>query len=240
MASKSKSDIVYFGLKQSIIDCSLTPSSKIKINDVCERFDVSLGAAREALSRLAAEGMVTMEAQKGFSVASISWGDFKQIMDARVEIETYCLKHSIQNGDMDWEVQVAASHHRLARLSAKRDPSHLFPNPAWIDAHAEFHRALVAACPNKCMLELREMLYARSERYRHWAVVLSLSVGQRNDVQEHEELARLSLDRDDPGACAAMRPHFSKTTDILLEAARNYYEEGRKDDPEYSWLAASG
>ena len=62
----------YEGLRADLLACRVTPGSKLKIQDLCERFSVSLGAIREALSRLTSEGLVISEPQRGFRAAPIS------------------------------------------------------------------------------------------------------------------------------------------------------------------------
>lgn len=218
--SQTQSELAFQGLKKDILECRLLPAAKIKIQTVCDTYGVSLGAAREALSRLAAGGMVRMETQRGFSVAPVSWEEYAQLMETRVEIETSCLRKSIQHGDVEWESQLAAALHRLSRADEMDSPGAASPGGTWLVAHTEFHRALVAACPNQCLLELREMLYQRSERYRHWSVVLCLTYGQRDVRQEHNEIATFALARNADAACAAIDTHFMRTAEDLLKAAR--------------------
>lgn len=220
MKPQTQSEVAFEGLRKDILECRLLPSSKIKINDVCASYGVSLSAAREALSRLTAVGMVRMEMQKGFTVAPISWKEFAYLTEARIEIETLCLAQSIAHGDVEWETQVAGALHRLTRLLERDTTEAALFNKAWLAAHATFHQALVAACPNGCLLELREMLYMRSERYRHWAVSLCLAYGRRDLKQEHIDLAQFALARDSRAAIAAIREHFILTSEDLLAAVR--------------------
>lgn len=233
MKSPTQSDLAFQGLKRSILECQLLPASKIKINDVCAEYEVSLGAAREALSRLAAEGMVQMESQKGFSVASISWQEFAELTEARVTIETFCLDQAISHGDVEWESQVAGALHRLSRLPERDEDDGRLPGAAWLAAHTEFHRALVTACPNRCMLDLRQMLFVRSERYRHWAVSLCLVRGQRDAHQEHEAIVEAALARDSRLACARIQEHLQRTADDLLDTAREQRGNGTIVTPPY-------
>lgn len=235
----TQSELAYEGLRKDILECKLLPSAKIKIQHVCDTYGVSLGAAREALSRLSASGMVRMETQKGFSVAPVSWDDYEQLMETRVEIETSCLRKSIEHGDVEWESRLAAALHRLMRLDERDSPGAVSLGAAWLVAHTEFHRALVAACPNQCLLELREMLYQRSERYRHWSVVLCLAYGQRDVRREHNDIAALALARDTDAACAAMHEHFMRTAQDLLNAARSAEARGELAFPPYRLAEAA-
>lgn len=220
--SLTQTEVAYRGLRQSILECDLAPSAKIKANAVRERYGVSLGAAREALSRLVADGLVTVAAQRGCVVAPVSWEEFEQLNELRTEIEVSCLRKSIVSGDLKWESGVAGALHRLTRLhDLGLDASSFHLRSDWQEAHVEFHRALVAACPNRVLQELRENLFERTLRYRYWSVGLRLASGERDVRQEHIDLATLTQVRDAEGACAAIEAHFRKTTEALLSAARS-------------------
>ena len=57
--SRSMTQDVYERLRADILACRLVPGSKLRINELCLLLGgVSLGAVREALSRLTADGFV--------------------------------------------------------------------------------------------------------------------------------------------------------------------------------------
>ena len=151
----------------------MAPASKINIPSICERYEVSLGAAREALSRLIPEGLVDNEPQKGFSVAPVSRRELQDLTEARIDLEAACLSQSLAHGDVEWETRVVASHHRLSRVAPSTPECLGSLSPDWSAAHATFHSALTSACANKVLLRLRAMLYDESERYRHWCLPLA-------------------------------------------------------------------
>ena len=53
-------------LRQDILRCMLRPGARLRTGELCARFGVSLAAVREALSRLAAEGLVLADPQRSF------------------------------------------------------------------------------------------------------------------------------------------------------------------------------
>ncbi len=115
MSTKTQSDRVWETLRSDIIASRVLPGSKLRINDIAETSEVSLGAVREALSRLSAEGLVIAELQKGYRVAPLSAEELLDITDARVEIERIALSRSIARGDLEWETNLVAAWHRLSR-----------------------------------------------------------------------------------------------------------------------------
>jgi DNA-binding GntR family transcriptional regulator len=115
MSSETQSDRVLSAGRADILGCRLMPGGKLRINEIAKRHDVTLGAVREALSRLAAEGLVVAESQKGFRVSPLSSDDFRDLTDARGEIETLTLKRSIARGDVEWESQLVAKSSAMRR-----------------------------------------------------------------------------------------------------------------------------
>jgi|SRR5271165_50124 len=217
MSNETQSDRVFGAVRADILGCRLMPGGKLRINEIAEQNDVSLGAVREALSRLAAEGLVVAESQKGFRVAPLSAQDFRDLTDARVEVEKLTLARSIARGDLEWESQIVAAWHRLSRTPQQLDDYPRLYSDEWSDAHREFHRALVAACGSEKLLNIRAQLYEQAERYRRYSGVVS---GKERDVAaEHKRLFDATIARDVAAATREMGEHLWLTADIIIGSA---------------------
>ena len=97
--SRSLTQDVYHRLRADILACRLVPGTKLRINELCTTLGgVSLGAVREALSRLAADGLAVAEPQRGFTVSPISPQDLEELTTARIEAESWCLRAAIAQG----------------------------------------------------------------------------------------------------------------------------------------------
>lgn len=208
----TQSDKVFAVLRAEILGCDALPGSRLRINDIAARLEVSLGAVREALSRLGAEGLVVAESQKGYRVAPLSIPALQDLTEARVEIERVALRRALERGDLEWESALVAAWHRLARLSAGGTADGHALCETWAQAHAAFHAALVAACGSARLLQIREQLYEQSERYRRYSGVVGVS---RDVLAEHRQLFDLAIARD-PEAVAAIERHLRRTTDIIV------------------------
>lgn len=212
--SGSMTQAAYERLRADLLACRILPGERLIIRDLCERFGVSLGAIREALSRLTSEGLVTAEPQRGFRAVPISPADLADLTLARVEVETLCLRRAIAHGDVAWETRLVAAAHHLSRtpLRALEDPAR--SNEAWAQAHAAFHVALVAGCGSPWLLHLQSLLYAQSERYRRLSVPFEM--GERDVQQEHQAILEATLARDTDLAARLLAEHLEKTAQILL------------------------
>lgn len=212
----------YEGLRADLLACRILPGKKLKIQELCDRFSVSLGAIREALSRLTSEGLVVAEPQRGFRAAPISAADLVDLTAVRVEIDSLCLKRAIACGDVNWEARLVAAAHRLARTPERAPDDPARSNEDWAEAHAAFHLALVDGCNSPWLLHLHALLYAQSERYRRLSVPFAIS--GRNVNEEHQAIVTATLARDAKAAVQLLTAHLEVTTRILLNAV----VEGRK------------
>lgn len=211
--SGTKSHRAYQQIRADILACRLLPGSKLNIAGLAADLDVSLGAVREALSMLQSESLVVSEPQRGYTVSPVSPKELDDITDARIAIETLCLRASIARGDLTWETALVAAFHRLTRLSEADQGHDLHLNENWSKAHNDYHASLVSACGNDWLLRLRTMLYQQSERYRRMSV--PLATGPRDVNGEHKAVFEAVMARDADRAAALLEQHLRRTAAIV-------------------------
>ena len=205
---------VFGELRADILGGRLEPGSRLKMSDLSTRLGVSLSVLREALSRLVEQGLVTLEPQVGFRVVSLSPDELVDLTAARVQIEVAALRASIRHGDLAWESAVLGTHHALAR-TPPLEPG-VGVSPAWVEAHAAFHQALIGGCGSKRLLDIACSLRESAELYRQWSTATPGGEG-RDVVEEHRLMCEAALDRDEERAAALLTEHIERTTAILLE-----------------------
>ena len=81
---------VYKKIKRDIIFGELAPP-KTKTRGDKKKYPVSLSTLRETLNRLASEGFVIAEEQRGFFVSPFSKEDLIEIANLRILLESYAL-----------------------------------------------------------------------------------------------------------------------------------------------------
>lgn len=204
-------------LRDAIVHAEFAPGQKLRIDNLGRAYEASIGAVREALSRLTAEGLVVAMPQKGFIVAPISRKDLVDLTKVRIDIECKCLAGSIKHGDLEWEGRVASLQHKLRALHGAWDKQGTPESAQWHQTHEAFHAELAAACNNAWWSRLRDQLYIQSERYRRLS--RPWKGEERNVTAEHDAIANAALARDTKAAQAAMREHLQGTADILLRSA---------------------
>jgi GntR family transcriptional regulator, carbon starvation induced regulator len=186
------------------------------------RRGIGVGATplREALSRLAARGLVDAVGKRGFRVRAISREDLVDIVRIRTTIEREALRLSIAYGGGEWEAGVVASLHRLKHY-ARLNPRGLSEGEREFDAlHKVFHTALIAACGSPRMLAAHSDLYDQTYRYRR--LMLAGFPDPEEFLAEHDRLANLAVRRAQHEGCAALEAHIASTLGHV------YPETGRR------------
>ncbi len=215
MSGRNRTTSAYEAIRRDILDGRHAPRARLRMDLLSGALGASLGAVREALVRLAVEGLVRAEPSKGFVVAPISISDLDDLTDTRIELETRCLRRSIQLGDIAWEGRVISALHQLVRTPLHSSPDTLGVD--WAKAHKVFHDALVSACDSRWRLRLREQLFVQAERYRCFTVPYRR--GPRDVDAEHQAIAEAALARDPNAAAEHMAAHLRLTANLLRASA---------------------
>ncbi|MGW4284693.1 GntR family transcriptional regulator [Nocardia sp. NPDC004750] len=216
-------------LRTELLAGRFQPGERLPVNVLAERFEVSVTVAREALTVLSADGLVTSEPQQGFRVVDLSVEHLMDLTSVRVDIECLALRRAVREADLQWESAALAAHHTLASTplfeADGQGVSH-----HWSLAHSVFHRALVQGCGSSILLELRDRLWDASTLYRSWSATID-KVYVRDVAVEHRELLDAVLARDADRAAALQATHIRKTTDSILAALRVHTDEDANRDP---------
>jgi DNA-binding GntR family transcriptional regulator len=215
---RTKSGEAYEQLRADILAGRIKPGEHMPFAVLCERYNASVGAIREALMRLSEQGLVRGEPSQGFRVTPISVDDLRELTDARCELEVLVVGRAIAEGDVGWESRVVATHHVLARtpLAVENDPDRL--SEQWVAVHADFHAALLEGCRNQRLLGMASALRDSAELYRRWSYAVEKD-HNRDIAKEHQDIVDAVLARDSDLAQKLLSRHISATTEFLLKDA---------------------
>lgn len=215
-AKVTRSGEIYSDLRSRLLAGKLEPGSKLKLGEFSAHYGVSLSVVREAVTRLAEQGLVQAHPQRGFWVMPLSVEDLLDLTRARVLIETLALRESIRVGGLSWESKVLAAHHTLQHTDVVSAEGYV--NPDYTDAHRAFHHALLAGSGSDRLTTVAIGLRDCSELYQHWAHELAQDA-DRDPAAEHRTIAELSIAGDADGACDALAQHIERTTAALVRYA---------------------
>lgn len=199
-------------IRGDIIRGIYPPASRLRMDDLTNRFEVGFSPIREALCRLLGEGFVELEPNRGFRVAPLSKEDLLDIALTRSTVELAALRLSIERGDDAWESALMSAMHQYRRKSIDPFASEQSLQ-AWEQAHEALHAALIGACGSPRLLALQKRLQDQHLRYRRLIVTPENTTTPH--VEEHEQLVRSAIDRDLDATMAKMKDHLMITVNVL-------------------------
>jgi DNA-binding GntR family transcriptional regulator len=195
------------GLRCDILARRLQPGDRLIESALTRRFSVSRGPVREALRRLAAEGLIEHAPHRGAVVRLLSARDIVELFQIRVEMEALAARLA------------ALSPDKAARASFVEAIAMIFADAprrmeTYLDENAAFHAAVLSLAGNKQLQEL-------SARLR-----LTLIMAQVGDaltvevmsasVREHRVIAKAIVDGDGAAAAAATRAHLERAAALAV------------------------
>ena len=209
-------DVALSRMKAAIIRCELAPGTRLKVESLSRAYGLSSSPIREALNRLAQDGIVRATENRGFWVAPIAVADFRDISRLRVLLEREALFDSIEHGDDEWEVSVLTAFHRLSLIEKKLDSGPVALDDNWSERHRAFHMALLSATPSPLLTSMIASLFDRAERYRRYSAMHRLE--QRHKSNEHESLMKAAIGREKEKAASLLQKHIEGTLARIVGA----------------------
>jgi DNA-binding GntR family transcriptional regulator len=212
----SVADVAYDRLRADILGGALQPGMKLKLDVLRSRYEVSINTLRETLSRLAADGLVEAEGQRGFTVMPASLADLIDITQTRRLLECHAARLSVERADLEWESRLVAAYHKLSRAEE------LVVEDA--DKHADlletynrqFHIALISGCNSRWLLHFHGMMYDQSLRYRMLAFRVK-DFPRDQSRREHKQILEAALARDVETLVAVLGTHITKGAEMYAE-----------------------
>ncbi|CEJ10717.1 HTH-type transcriptional regulator McbR [bacterium YEK0313] len=206
-------ELVFEGLREAIMSGEFESGSVLRQDALAERFGTSRIPVREALRKLEAEGLVSIQPNRGAVVSHLSLEDVLELMEIRIALECRALTLAIPNMT---EEDFAAAEEDLKLYEQEDDPRQ------WPKLNWRFHMTLYAACDRPKLITMIEANVAQIGRFTSEQV--SLTTGKKWPQEDH--LAILAACREGQAEKAArlLQQHIQHTQKSLMAAARR---EGR-------------
>jgi len=201
----------YMEIREALISCRLVPGARLSIAQLQRDIGVSQAAVREALSRLTAEGLATIERNSGFRAAPISVAGYRELADAVLTIELPLLRSSIARGDYAWEGALVSAYHIASRVLAVAGDSIGLDD--YVGNREAFHRKLFSACDNQWLLWAWSLLYTQQLRFRH--TFAELARFERGLHEEYRTFVEVVIGRDVEQAVALWTANHEKVAAFI-------------------------
>lgn len=191
-------------LRGAIVAGTLEPGARLRQDAIARHFAVSAIPVREALRQLESEGWITVELNKGATVAALSADEAREIYEIRAALESLAIGIALPNHTASSLEQCAA----LCEAAASE------PDPSMYVARNEaFHMSLYAPAARAKLIDLIGDLHRRGERYLRLKFGLPSFKGQSD--AEHAALLDAVRARDVPLAQRLVTEHLLHTGELL-------------------------
>ncbi|MEU0407721.1 GntR family transcriptional regulator [Streptomyces griseorubiginosus] len=217
-----KSEAVYERLKGDIESLTLRPGAKLSEVRLGEELGASRTPVREAIRRLAREGLVDFVPGEVARVAPISLGGVRALFEFRMLLEPEAAASVATTGAADERVLVPFRE-LLARLEEFDESFRALAPAAQSRSYQEFYelseafdQAVIAACRNPYLARTIRDLRSQTVRLRH----LSHSGPRRmlTSLEEHRAMLKAITQGSAQAAEAAARHHLAQTLQALIDS----------------------
>lgn len=212
----TQTDRAYAALRAAIVRCEFAPEQRLAVEELSQRLAMSSSPVREALSRLAAQGLVNAFEHRGFRVAPLTLEGIADLTRVRLLVETDALRDAMEAGDDRWESNLVAAAHALALVERRLDAVSPALDDEWSTRHRSFHMAIYAGSRSPLMRQLVGQMFDSAERYRRFAGRARRV--PRDKSEEHQRLMAAIIGRDMDLAQSLVRQHIHSTRQSVEEA----------------------
>ncbi|WP_298965706.1 GntR family transcriptional regulator [uncultured Roseibium sp.] len=202
----NRSEQICAALRTAILERALLPGMKLPEDTLGERFGSSRTIVRQALERLAAEGLVELRRNRGAVVATPSLEEARDLFDLRSQIEDLVVSRLIKEFSKD-HLQCLNAHLQ------KEIDAETGPEPVSIRLATEFHILLAQLTESPVLIR-----YVEEIGYRCGLTLALYSRPHSTDcgIQEHREIIDALSRGDETRARELMRRHLGAVADRAL------------------------
>ena len=203
----SVADEIASRLRQRIMMGELRPGTLLRQDELASQFGASRTPLREALQRLAQDGLVRMD-RRGATVVSISLDDLVELYDMRAVLEAMVAR----------DVATRITDSQLEELASILKALDASDGERWIELNRAFHNRTYEFSGKPQWIEMIRSLGLRADVY-----VSLVGVPARRDsaALEHQEILAALRARDPERAGQAVSAHLHTTVRTASELNQN-------------------
>jgi DNA-binding GntR family transcriptional regulator len=205
----STSDTIAASLRGLIAGGELPDGARLVERDLAERFAVSRIPLREAIQKLAAEGLVELHKNRGAAVRTLGEADIGEIYSLRMLLEGDAIQRAVPRMDAETLARAELVHRLLGEAEGTEKQGEL---------NREFHALLYAPCGNERQLKAIRELRAQVERYERLQNTLLADTPAFQ--HEHAAILLACKERDAERARAMTIEHLASAQNIILKIIR--------------------
>jgi DNA-binding GntR family transcriptional regulator len=192
-------------IRRMILDGSLSAGEPLRQDELAQLLGISRTPLREALSALAAEGLVQMNPRRSATVFRPTKKELEELYELRILLESVAVKKAAANFPRSSTRQLKAM---IKQMDAVNDSA------TFNQLNVQFHDACYAPCAQTRLLELITLIRSQSALYSE--MVLGRGTSERDKAREdHRELLRALEEQNPELASEIVVRHLQTTIDVI-------------------------
>jgi DNA-binding GntR family transcriptional regulator len=200
---------VYGHLRKRIVLGEFPSGAQLKELPLSQELGVSRSPLRAAFKRLAEDGLVVIQANRGVFVAGWTRDDDDDVFDLRILIEAHGAKLAAERWQPEHVAQLHALHTEMESLVQERPDDFL---PRMEATNRQFHTVIAQAASSPRLASIMRSLFV-AQRLTGFFYASDTQIHQ--SMADHRDLIR-AIERGDAGlAHALMASHIRHTWDRL-------------------------
>ena len=200
-------DEAYERLRDQLSQGRLLPGQRLVEADLVDELGVSRAVVRAVLSRLAHEGLLEKEPNRGARVRRVSEAEAVEITEARAVLEALAARHAAERATAE---NIAAMRALLTEMKDLLAAGDLL---AYSDCNSRLHGLVVTASGHGTAQQLIANLRAQMVRFQYRTILVPGRAAQ--SFAEHTALVDAVAAHDPEAAEAAMKAHLTHVSSNL-------------------------
>ena len=209
MKQGNPADIVYEYVKNQIVTKSLYPGNRIIEEDLARETGVSRTPIRSALVRLAYEGLVVQQPNKGSFVAKPSATDLRQVYETRAVLEVGAFRAALHRRSDE------SIHLMEENMEKQRQLGPLFNMSDYVGVNREFHWIITMEAQNAYYEKYLNELHNRVATY---LLFWDNSTTNEFSLETHQKILDAFRDRDEEKGVEALLEDIGSAEDIIRKS----------------------
>lgn len=194
------SEEVYDYLKKRVLNGSIPPAVWLRESEIAAQLNVSRTPVREAIRRLAQEGLVEASPNRGVRIRETTLQEVLDAYEVRANIEALAARLASERASL---AELEAIGSLVERMSQNPNDSKL-----QLELDIQFHQAIANASHNGTLIDHVSSLSDRMLRVRRLTHSRHAAGGVLVQVEQHRAIAEALNARDSQRAEALMASHI--------------------------------
>lgn len=204
----TSADFVYSELRARIISRQLNPGTHLPEVTIANQLKVSRTPVRDALRRMAAEGLVTITLNRGARVAQPTAEEVRGTYAVRQQLELMSVADAAgKKLDKRIEARLSLIITREQKAAATADAE------ALMNLENAFHKAIAETSKNPILVEFIDNMLLRTNIYALFFSSFDERVNER--ISQHKEILNAILAKDVDLAKILMKNHLRHSYSML-------------------------